>query len=238
LRYNRYDYRSEYDGKPRTYRGYAIIAQPCGGGGGIGLLMRQRNGGKESPYRFDLPGGERSELDDSLAETAARETLLQVSLGGDPETAVAVGGPLWLPTFNEGGIDTIDCVQAFLLDVGAECPETSDEALNIAVVNEYSAMGLSIVGFTHDNEKKEFGRTPIMLWDGLSVIGKPFYDKPESISVTERLGVHLSTDMYLPVDDGNYLARKRGRNIELFYRLNPFEQDGRFVGNLEDLAQV
>lgn len=238
MRYEQYGYRKEYDGIPRAYRGFAIIPQQFGDG--MGVIIRQRNGKGESPYMFDLPGGTKIARDDSLAETAARETLHQICLGGDPATAIAVGSPLWLPIYRNGVLTGIDCAQAFLMDVGAELPESSEEALNVAVVNDRSAMGFSIVGLENESApaNRVFGPTPIMLWDGLSILNAPFYDGPDRDDLLERIGVYISEDMYLPVDNGNYLARRNGRNIQLFARLNPFEEHGRFFGTLEDFGRV
>ncbi len=176
-----------------------------------------------------------------LPRTASREAYEEVRVRIDDATAIAVGGPLWLPIRKDGEIVRVDCAQAFIMEVGAEIPEPTEEALNIAVVHERSALGFNIVGLKNDPDpsKRVFGRTPIMIWDGLSVTKKPFYDGLATDDVMGRLGVPYEIQgTYYPVDDGNYLARKNGTNLQLFYRLNPFEEQGRFVGTLEDLEKV
>ncbi|MEY4669406.1 MAG: hypothetical protein RL518_2105 [Pseudomonadota bacterium] len=238
MRYEQYGYKDEYDGIPRTYGGFAIVPQRFGLG--IGVIIKQRNGLGSSPYLFDLPGGGKSEEDESLAVTAAREAFEEIGVRAFPDTAIAIGSPLWLPVKRDGVIVRVDCAQAFIMETGSEIPTPTEEALTIAVVNERSALGFAIVGLKSDPDatKRVFGRTPIMLWDGLSILNGPFYDQPESAVVSQRLGVHLSEDVYMPVDSGNYFARKRSGNIQMFFRLNPFEESGRFTGNLEDLVKV
>ena len=238
--YQQYAYQDQWNGIPRTYGGFAIIPQSLGDGRGI--IIKQRNGKGASPFLFDLPGGGMSEADNKdLSQTAEREAFEEVRVRINHRTAIAVGAPLWLPVRKDGELVRIDCAQAFIMEVGAEIPEPTEEALNIAVVHERSALGFNIVGLKNDPDpsKRVFGRTPIMIWDGLSVTKQPFYDGLVDADVMARLGVPYEIEeMYFPVDDGNYLARKNGTNLELFYRLNPFEEQGRFVGTLEDLAKV
>lgn len=238
--YQQYTYQDEWNGIPRTYGGFAIIPQSFGDG--LGIIIKQRNGNGSSPYLFDLPGGGMSAEDrEDLTQTAEREAFEKVRVRINHRTAIAVGAPLWLPVRKDGELVRVDCAQAFIMEVGAEIPEPTEEALTIAVVNERSALGFSIVGLKTDPDpaKRVFGRTPIMIWDGLSVTKRPFYEGPVDSQVMVRLGVPYEIEgMYFPVDDGRYLARKNGGNIQLFYRLNPFEEYGRFFGNLEDLAQV
>lgn len=242
MTYEQYAYREEFNGLPRTHGGFAIIPQRFGEG--LGVLIKQRNGKGSSPYLFDLPGGGMSDEDEEcLPRTASREAYEEVNVRVNDATAVAVGGPLWLPVRKDGEIVRVDCAQAFIMEVGAEIPEPTEEALNIAVVHERSAMGFSIVGLKNDPDpsKRVFGRTPIMLYDGLSITKAPFYDGPEDPAVTARLGIpyDLVDWMYMPVDEGRYLGRKcKNGNLQLFYRLNPFEDQGRFIGSLEDLAKV
>ncbi len=238
--YQQYAYQDEWNGIPRTYGGFAIIPQSFGEG--LGIIIKQRNGKGSSPYLFDLPGGGMSEEDnEDLTQTAEREAFEEVRVRINHRTAIAVGSPLWLPVRKDGKLDRIDCAQAFIMEVGAEIPKPTEEALNIAVVHERSALGFSIVGLKNDPDpaKRVFGRTPIMIWDGISVTKGPFYEGPTSADVMDRLGVpYVITGMYFPVDDGRYLALKNGDTLQLFYRLNPFEEQGRFVGTLEDLGKV
>ena len=238
--YHQYTYQEEFEGIPRTFGGFAIIPQQFGEG--LGIIIKQRNGKGSSPYLFDLPGGGMSPEDrEDLSITAEREAFEEVRVRVNSNTAIAVGAPLWLPVRKDGKIIRIDCAQAFIMDVGADVPEPTDEALTIAVVNERSALGFSIVGLKADPDplKRFFGRTPIMIWDGLSVLKDPFHEGPASAELMARLGVPYEVEgMYLPVDGGNYLARKSGDTLKLFYRLNPFQERGRFVGSLEDLVKV
>jgi 8-oxo-dGTP pyrophosphatase MutT (NUDIX family) len=241
MRYEQYGYRYEFNGIPRSHGGFAILPQRFGEG--MGVLIKQRNGNGSSPYLFDLPGGGMSSDDyETLTLTASREAFEEVGIRTNPSTAIAVGAALWLPIRRDGEIVRVDCAQAYIMEAGAEVPEPTEEALNIAVVHERSALGFSIVGLKNDSDptKRVFGRTAIMLYDGLSITKGPFYDGPADVAVTSRLNLpyELVDWMYMPVDDGNYLARMKDGIIQIFYRLNPFESQGRFVGNLEDLAQV
>ena len=236
MRYEQYGFRDEYKSPPRTYGGFAIIGQPFEGG--VGVLIKQRNGKGSAPYQFDLPGGRiEPSMDLSLANTALRETFEEVGIQG--HIVGAIGQPLWLPIFKDGVLVRVDCAAAFLVDAGAQIPETSEEALTVAVVNEHSALGFSIVGLTNDKDPRRgvFGRTPILLWDGLSITKKPFFSGPIPSEVSGECRFE-SGDFGL-VDDGNYFARYNATTecLDLFYRLNPFEPSGRFVGKLEHLAQ-
>jgi hypothetical protein len=133
----------------------------------------------------------------------------------------------------------VDCAAAFLVDAGAQIPQNSEEAITIGVVNEHSAFGFSIVGLTNDKEpsRRLFGRTPIMIWDGLSVTKEPFYSGPITSEVESDCRFEFG-DFGL-IDDGNYFARYESttNRVDLYYRLNPFEPNGRFVGKLEHFAQ-
>lgn len=239
MRYEQYVHRDIYKGVPNTFGAFAIVKQPHESS--VGVLIKQRNGKGGSPFLFDLPGG-RVEAGESLPEAACRELKEEVGLSALPDSCVAIGGPLWLPVYRDGNLERVDCAQAFLVEVGSELPTPTEEAINIATVSESSAAGFSLVGFKRDPdpEKCLFGRTPVMIWDGLSVIRPPalrldYASERQREDLHKRLGVVPSEDIYLPVDNGNYLSRTRQGVIELYYRLNPFQPDGRFHGTLEDL---
>jgi 8-oxo-dGTP pyrophosphatase MutT (NUDIX family) len=240
--YEQYDHRNEYRRVPISYGGFAVVRQQ-NGNGETGVIIKQRNGRGGSPFLFDLPGGRKELFDDSLAITAARELAEEIGISSDPSKSVAIGGPLWLPIYRDGTLERVDCAQAFLVEAGNEVPVTTEEAINIATVTEESALGFSIVGLRRsaDPSQQLFGRTPIMLWDGLSLCKAPFF-RVGNPTLTERerfearIGMSISEDLVLPVDEGRYLARLNGGAIELYHRLNPFEPNGRFAGKLEDLA--
>ena len=105
------------------------------------------------------------EDNEDLTQTAEREAFEEVRVRINHRTAIAVGAPLWLPVRKDGKLVRIDCARAFIMEVGAEIPEPTEEALNIAVVNERSALGFYIVGLKGDQgpSKRAFGRTPIMI---------------------------------------------------------------------------
>lgn len=240
--YEKYGYRNEFGSVPISFGGFAVVRQQSGNGD-TGVIIKQRNGRGSSPYLFDLPGGRRELFDDSLAITAARELAEEIGISSDPARSVAIGSPLWLPIYRDGRLERVDCAQAFLVEAGNEIPVTTEEAINIAAVTEESVLGFSIVGLRRSDTPSEqlFGRTPIMLWDGFSLCKAPFFralnPTPAARERLEtRLGICLSEDFALPVDQGRYLARLNGGAMELYYRLNPFEPTGRFVGDLEDLA--
>ena len=132
---------------------------------------------------------------------------------------------------------------AVLVDIGAQEPQLSTEAISIAVVDEKSIVGFNIVGlkFGADPSTRTFGRTAVKIWDGLFVSKPPFYrcENPtdeQLVCLEKRFGTGLSEELFLPVDEGNYLARLNKGAVEIYHRLNPFEEQGRFVGSLEDLA--
>ena len=236
MRYEQYRFRDEYKYAPRTYGCFAIVKQPFDGG--VGVIIKQRNGKGSAPYQFDLPGGGLDEEKDrNLASAALREASEEIGIEG--EVVGVIGQPLWLPITKDGSLVRVDCAAAFLVDAGAQIPETSEEALTVAVVNEHSARGFSIVGLTNDKDptRRVFGRTPIMLWDGLSITKNPFYSGPIPSEIGG--GCRFESGDFGLIDDGNYFARYDATTtcVKLFYRLNPFEPTGRFVGKLEHLAQ-
>jgi len=243
MRYAQYSYQEHFKGVPTTYGGFAIV-QRTGSNGTKGVFIKQRNGKGSSPFLFDLPGGGKQEDDPSVAATASRELCEELGITSCPERSLPIGGPLWLPIIREGKLVRVDCAQAFLVEAGAEEPAQSEEAINIALVDEESALGFSIVGLrgNEDPAARLFGRTPIMVWDGISVAKPPFFrlmnpSPDEREHLEERFGCYLSEDIFLPIDNGNYLARMHDGAIEVHYRLNPFEPRKRFEGSLEDLAQ-
>lgn len=243
MRYSQYAYQDRFQDAPITYGGFAIV-HVTKRDGSSGVIIKQRNGKGSSPFLFDLPGGGRQEDDPSLAHTATRELAEELGVSSWPDHSVMIGGPLWLPVMKDGQLVRVDCAQAFLVEAGMEVPVQTEEAINIAMVNEESAFGFSVVGLraSDDPATRLFGRTPIMLWDGISVAKPPFFrlESPSSddrARLEERFGCCLSEDIFLPIDNGNYLARMNNGAIEVHYRLNPFESKKRFEGSLENLAQ-
>lgn len=243
MRYAQCGYQDRFNGVPTTYGGFAIVQTPCGDGS-KGVFIKQRNGKGSSPFLFDLPGGGRQGDDQSLAATASRELHEELGITSCADNSIAIGSPLWLPIVKEGQLVRVDCAQAFLVDAGSEDPVQTEEAINIATVNEESVFGFSVVGLraSEDPATRLFGRTPIMLWDGISVVKPPFFrledpNPDERARLEERFGCCLSEDIFLPIDNGNYLARINKGAIEVHFRLNPFEPNKRFEGSLEDLAQ-
>ena len=236
MRYEQYGFRAEYKYAPRTYGCFAIIQQPLEGC--LGVLIKQRNGKGSAPYQFDLPGG-RMEQDKErdLASAAVREAFEEVGIQG--LVVGAIGQPLWRPIIQNGSLVEVDCAAAFLIDAGAQIPQTTEEALTVAVVNERSALGFSIVGLANDKEpsRRFFGRTAIMLWDGLSISKKPFFSGPIPREVCREC--RFESEDFGLIDGGNYFAQYHAatQRVDLYYRLNPFEPTGRFVGTLEHLAQ-
>jgi hypothetical protein len=243
MRYAQYGYQDRFSDVPTTYGGFAIVQTLCGDGS-KGVFIKQRNGKGSSPFLFDLPGGGRQGDDQSLSATASRELHEELGITSCSDNSIAIGSPLWLPIIREGQLVRVDCAQAFLVDAGTEEPAQTEEAINIATVNEESVLGFSVVGLraSEDPATRLFGRTPIMLWDGISVVKPPFFrledpSPDERARLEERFGSHLSEDIFLPIDNGNYLARMNNGAIEVHLRLNPFEPKKRFEGSLEDLAQ-
>ena len=242
MRYSQYATEERFKGAPITYGGFAIVHSACSQGS-TGVIIKQRNGKGSSPFLFDLPGGGKQADDQSLAHTASRELMEELGISSWSDRSVMVGGPLWLPVFKGGQLKRVDCAQAFLVEAGMEVPVQTEEAINIAVVDEESVFGFSVVGLrgSDDPAIRLFGRTPIMLWDGISVAKPPFFrlENPspqERSRLEERFGCCLSEDIFLPIDHGSYLARMNNGAIEAHYRLNPFEPKKRFEGALEDLA--
>ncbi len=79
-----------------------------------------------------------------------------------------------------------------------------------------------------------------MIFDGLSVLQKPFYRGELTGAVGALIIGDVDRDDFLLVEGGNYLAGVSGtegsRHIALYHRLNPDQPDGRFHGSLDDLA--
>jgi hypothetical protein len=86
-----------------------------------------------------------------------------------------------------------------------------------------------------DPQNPVFGRTPVMMWDGLSVLQEPFYQGP----VTSQIwSIGLDTEQkngFVLLEGGRYFGRfsKETEQIKLWFRLNPFQEEGRFHGELE-----
>lgn len=254
--YERYRYKPEYDPLPKTMGAFAIIAGECDGKSAV--LIKQRNGKGASPFLFDLPGGRFDcSRDGELAAAAIREAAEEVGIL--VKKPVLVGQPLWLPISKDGVLLRVDGAQAFLVQVeGTPSPRLSEESINWAFVNECSIDGFRVVGKTDDPDpaKRAFDRTPVMIFDGLSVLREPFYTGPvtreildqlsgadqESSFQLDYLGLTLHVKPKLELDyvlsnDGAYLAKYTSQDsVSLFFRLNPHQEDGRFKGNLEHLV--
>lgn len=251
LVYPQYGWKPEYDNYPKTFGAFGIV--PGTSEGLPAVLIKQRNGNGGSPYLFDLPGGGINQVaDPDLAAACIREVKEEVGL--DAVILAKIGNPLWMPIKKDGVIVRVDCAQAFLVEARG-VPTTTDEALATAFVHAKSAGGYNIVSRTADPDpaKRVFGRTPVMIWDGLSVLQRPCYRGPvteafEAACSTPLLPsadeIHAYRHFYL-VDGGNYFARPHwaedgdgmSLHLELFYRLNPNEPDGRFHGALDNLVR-
>lgn len=236
--YAQYSHQPEYDRVSYTCGGFAIIP-------GLweevpSVLIKQRNGKGGSPWLFDLPGGG-CQPEETLARTAMREAFEEVEL----KTLVSapIGEPLWLPIRKYGELIRVDYAQCFLVSIfGDHIPRRTEEAVNVGWLNQHSWQGFNIVGLTpnEDPQKRVFGRTAIMMFDGLSVLQKPFYQGPMTPEIEQTATKPLRENTgFALVSGGAYFAKwdRFSSEVSLYYRLNPFEKDGRFTGNLEHLVQ-
>jgi ADP-ribose pyrophosphatase YjhB (NUDIX family) len=190
--------------------------------------MKQRNGAGEFPYQFDLPGGAADESDDGIEATLERELSEEVGIRSSYYRRI--GRPIF-----EVRHEARKVVEYHLfLVVPFGPPKESEEAINLCWVNPDSALALSIAGL--DREGKKMGPMGVLMYDGLSVLNKPFYRGPLTAEV--KHAVHeISEHAFSLVDGGRYfgMLRKDG-GVELYRRLNPFESSGCFKGSLEHLG--
>jgi 8-oxo-dGTP pyrophosphatase MutT (NUDIX family) len=245
--YEQYTWKPEYEGLPLTYGGFAIIPGVIEGRSAV--CIKQRNGRGSSPYAFDLPGGgmDNTGTDPDLRATACREAKEEVGVNCFIEATI--GTPLYLPIKNDSALVRVDCAQSFLIGT-TDTPTVSEEALAVAFVHEKSFAGFNVVSRKADPSSPVFGRTPVMIFDGLSVLQKPFWEGELTDSLREHIvggldshGFH--THRFMLVDDGNYFGRtvpmdgnEEGRGpfrLSLYCRLNPDQPDGYFHGVLDSL---
>jgi hypothetical protein len=110
----------------------------------------------------------------------------------------------------------------------------------VAFVHQDSIAGFNVVSRKADPASPEFGRTPIMIWDGLSVLQSLAWEGPLTDDIRAGIIGDLDdTDSYLLVDGGAYLGYTfldQGQlYIGLYWRLNPDQPDGRFHGKFDHL---
>jgi hypothetical protein len=166
-----------------------------------------------------------------------------------PDTAKHFGGvggcvfSLYLPIKKDGVLVRVDCAQAFLFRT-TNTPTPGEEALAVAFVHPKSFTGFNVVSRKADPTSPVFGRTPVMIFDGLSILQKPFFRGELTEDVRQLIRGETDSADFLLVDGGNYLGRTfwvegetgRKEHISLSYRLNPDQPDGRFHGSLDVLA--
>ncbi len=235
--YSQYGWKQEYSQYRITYGGFAIIGgPPVEGRPSIGVTQRNGQGG--SPFLWNLPGGGmQPEVDKCLRDAARRELQEEIGILASPEDGVPIGDPLWLPVKKGEEIVRVDCAQGFLFNRGDQAPTLLAESLAFAWVHPESLFkGFRVVGLDADPAKKTFGRTPIMMWDGLSVLQEPFYKGP----VTEEIlaaGFRLTNPgEFLLIEGGRAFGRYNiaTESVEVWNRLNPFEEGGRFKSELHN----
>jgi hypothetical protein len=187
-----------------------------------------------------LPGGgkDNTGIDPDLRATAIREAREEVKVRCIIKAAI--GEPLYLPIKKDGVLVRVDCAQAFLVET-SDTPTVSEEALAVAFVHQQSFAGFNVVSRKVDPTSPFPGRTPVMIWDGLSILQPPFREELLTDELRAILIGNPDDGDYVLVDDGSYLGRamlhsKSGAHddlrwyFELYYRLNPDQPDGRFHG--------
>lgn len=239
--YEAYEWKPEYKDKPLTYGAFAIIAGEADGLPAV--CIKQRDGKGSSPYLFDLPGGgvEVGKDPDHRA-AVVREVLEELNVRC--EVVAAIGEPLYLPRKRDGSIVSVDSAQAYLVRT-ADKPVPRAEAISVAFVHAQSIAGFRVAGVNPDPKSPAPGRTPVMLFDGLSILQKPFYRGEITAEIRSRLTGEKAGSDFVLVDGGRYLGRMssagegsgRKQQITLYYRLNPEQPDGRFRGSLDHLAR-
>lgn len=234
--YPQYDWVDEYDAYPITYGGFAIVPGPEVEDLSS-ILITQRNGKGGSKWLWNLPGGGLQPEDSCLKATAVRELLEEVGITASLDNGIPIGSPLWLPVKKDGAIVRVDCAQAFLFERGDQTPQLMAESIAFAFVNENSLLhGFKVVGLDTDPAKKTFGRTPIMMWDGLSVLQEPFYKGPVTAEILAA-GFRLTNPgEFLLIEGGRAFGRYNiaAESVEVWNRLNPFEDGGRFKSELHN----
>jgi 8-oxo-dGTP pyrophosphatase MutT (NUDIX family) len=232
--YSQYQGKPEYSDYHNTAGGFAIIAGHKVEGR-PSILITQRNGNGGSKWLWNLPGGLQESEDGSLADTVARELRQELDVNVSPSEGVPIGDPLWLPIGKEGNIQRIDRAQAYLFEVTDQEFQRMDESIALAFAHQDSIFnGFRVVGLSTDPQKPVFGRTPIMMWDGLSILQEPFYEGPVTPLILSA-GAVTESNAFVLLERGRYFGRysKASEQVKLWYRLNPFEEQGRFHGELE-----
>lgn len=219
-------------GFERVTTSFGIVSRELGGQAADDplVLIKQRNGRVPNPWKFDLPGGIREPEDSTLESALEREMLEELHLRTGYYRRI--GKPMW-----EVVADRKMVIEYHLFWVTAfGPPKESDEAINIAYVGPESAGAFKIVGF--DEQRRIMGAMATMIFDGFSVLGRPFYQglvTPEIAAAAEDLGRRS----YSLLDGGRYFGRlEDSGTVSLYRRLNPFEPRGYFEGSLEHLAAV
>jgi len=173
--------------------------------------------------------------DPDLASAAVREAMEEV---GCAVTVIsAIGPPLYLPMRREGQVVQVDCAQAFLVATD-DIPHITDEALAVAFVHQQSFAGFNVVSRKADPTSPIFGRTPVMIFDGLSVTQEPFWTGTLTDQIRESIIGDPGLYDYVLLDGGAYfglLSPEFPDEIELYHRLNPDQPGGRFHGALDQL---
>lgn len=235
--YELYAWKEEYTSFPVTYGGFAILSGPK-----VedlpSILITQRNGKGGSKWLWNLPGGGKQPEDKCLKDAAVRELAEEVGITTSENAGIAIGDPLWLPVKKDGVIVRVDCAQAFLFERVNQTPQLMAESIALAFVNQDSLFhGFWVVGLEKDPTKRTFGRTPIMMWDGLSILQDPFYEGPVTDDIRAFGTAATNRGDFFLLDHGRAFGRyTNADSISIWSRLNPFEEGGRFQSELHKLA--
>ena len=167
--YASYGWKPEYERLPRTFGEFAIV--PGKVEGLPAVCIKQRNGAGSSPYLFDLPGGGvEAGKDRDPKDAVVREALEELNLRC--EVVAAIGEPLYYPVKHDGSVVRVNCAQAYLVRT-KDTPNPRSEALSVAFVHARSLAGFKIAAVATGPRPAEPGRTPVMIFDGLSVLQRP-----------------------------------------------------------------
>jgi 8-oxo-dGTP pyrophosphatase MutT (NUDIX family) len=220
-----------YEGFDKVTAAFGIIGRESSLRPNIGkprVLVKQRNGDGEFPWMFDLPGGAADPEDASIEQTLERELLEEV--GVRASYFFRIGRPMWEVREQERKI--VEYHLFYALPFGP--PRESVEAVNLAWVNPMSVLALKIAGL--DVETKAMSPMGVMIFDGFSVIGEPFYVGPLTPEIANSADA-LHPKSYSLLDHGRYFGRlDKDGEVKLFRRLNPFEPKGYFAGSFEHLG--
>ena len=196
---------------------------------------------------WNVPGGKVEKLDWSSSDRlpayrrAVRRELWEELEIGNCEIGPAIGPPLYAASRKDGVLLSVDSAQAFLVKT-TDIPKTSLESVAVSYCHQASFAGFNVVGRRADPNNLQFGRTPIIIFDGLSVLQEPFYVGKLTQELKDSIIGDPGQGDFILLDGGNYLARmifvqnKDGWNIAIYYRLNPDQPDGRFHGAFDHMA--